>query len=103
MNRTNSRLLTCAAVVLFALSGCKDKVNSSNYEAVTMGMSLQEIENILGPGEKQEITGVSISGAGVGGASTGSSQLTFVWKKNGKEISVIFQDGKAVSKNQFGL
>ena len=107
MGRTKTGLVTFAAVALLALAGCKDKITSSNYDSIRTdskaGMTLQEVEGILGPGDKQEVTGVNIGSGGVASGSTASSQLTFVWKKNGKEISVTFQDGKAVSKSQFGL
>jgi len=98
-----SAFLTVAAVAMCTLVGCKDKLTSANYDAVATGMTLQQIEAILGKGEKQEITGVSISAGGVASSGSSSSQLIMVWKENGKEITVTFKDGKAVTKGQYGV
>jgi uncharacterized lipoprotein YehR (DUF1307 family) len=102
MNRFTTCCLPLAAMVL-VLSGCKDKLTSDNYDAIQMGVAMHEVEAILGPGEKQEISGVSISGAGVASSGSNNSQQTYIWKSNGKEIAIIFQDGKVVNKNKAGL
>lgn len=101
MNR--SAILIVAAVALCTLAGCKDKLTSANYDSITMDMTLQQVEAILGKGEKQEITGVSISAGGVASSGSSNSQLTMIWKHNGKEITVTFKDGEAVNKGQYGV
>ena len=94
----------CASSVLF-LSACGEKINDEGFNAINTGMTLGEVEKILGAkGEKQEISGVSISAAGVGGSSRGSGdQYTYVWKDNNKEISVTTQGGKVISKGKAGF
>lgn len=102
MNRFAPFCLPLAAMVL-VLPGCKDKITSDNYDAIQMGMAMHEVEAILGPGEKQEITGVSISGAGVASSGSNNSQQSYIWKNNGKEIAIIFQNDKVVNKSKAGL
>jgi hypothetical protein len=97
-------LALCASSFVL-LSGCEEKLNDANFNAINTGMTLSEVEKILGgKGEKQEITGVSISAAGVGGSARGSGdQYTYVWKDNNKEISVTTQGGKVISKGKAGF
>lgn len=94
----------CASSLLL-LSACGEKINDEGFNAINTGMTLSEVEKILGAkGEKQEISGVSISAAGVGGSSRGNGdQYTYVWKDNNKEISVTTQGGKVISKGKAGF
>lgn len=96
-----------AASSLLVLGGCGDKLNDENYNAITVGMTKGEVEKLLGEsGERQEVSGVSISAAGVAGGSRSSGdQFTYVWKSsNGvKEISITTKDGKVISKSKVGF
>lgn len=101
-----SRLAVALCASSFLLcTGCEEKISDANFNAINTGMTLSEVEKILGgKGERQEISGVSISAAGVGGSSRGSGdQFTYVWKVNNKEISVTTQGGKVISKGKAGF
>lgn len=37
---------------LFVMSGCEAKLNPNNFKNVKVGMSLSEVERILGPGKE---------------------------------------------------
>lgn len=90
-----------AAFMLVPLASCENKVTAANYDKVQNGMSRGQVETILGPGENQQVSGVSISGAGVAGSSSGTSaQSIYVWKKGNLEMSVTFKDGKVVAKSR---
>jgi hypothetical protein len=80
-------------------------VTDENYEAITQGMTVDEVERILGAGEQQTSGGVGISGAGVMGGSNDASsdRQVYLWKGEGKQIIVTFKDGKVVSKNKTGF
>lgn len=97
--------LSLGTASLLFLSACGEKINDEGFNAINTGMTLGEVEKILGAkGEKQEISGVSISAAGVGGSSRGSGdQYTYVWKDNNKEISVTTQGGKVITKGKAGF
>lgn len=106
----NSRLANrflfsiCAASALF-LSGCNEKINDEGFNAINTGMTLSEVEKVLGgKGEMQETSGVSISGAGIVGSSRGNGdQYTYVWKDGTKEISITTQGGKVINKSKAGF
>jgi hypothetical protein len=94
------------AIVAFmgvALPGCEDKVNADSYDAITIGMTIGQVEGIMGgAGVKQEVTGTSISGAGLA-ATARSTQDIYVWKSGLKEISVTIVADKVVNKAKSGF
>jgi hypothetical protein len=47
------------AMVSFLLLGCENKLTRDNYDRVQVGMSLMQVTDILGEGEKQEKGGAS--------------------------------------------
>lgn len=89
--------------LLGAIAGCNDKLTSENYAKIENGMSLSQVQKFLGKGERLEVGGMSISGAGVAGGSAQSSQTSYNWRKGNKEIVVTFENGKVVSHNAKGL
>jgi hypothetical protein len=99
-----------APVLLVALAGCKSKLTMDNYTSVKNGMTLDEVENLLGPGEKQtEGQAASIASGmvggipGAGGKKPPSTRELFLWKEDRVEVSVTFESGKVIDKNQRGL
>jgi len=99
-----SAAVAIVAFVGFTLPGCgEDKVNAASFDAITTGMTLVQVEGIMGgPGEKQEVSGTSISGAGMAGTSR-STQDIYVWKSGLNEISVTIVQDKVVSKSKSGF
>ncbi|HYF13541.1 MAG TPA: hypothetical protein VD971_00565 [Phycisphaerales bacterium] len=86
------------------LGGCEEKVTPETYAQLKTGMAQHEVEAILGgPGEKQDVGGMSISAAGIAGGAGANSQLTYVWKEKGREVSVTFADGKVVNVGKSGF
>ena len=85
-------LLGLAFVVV---SGC-GKVSKSNYDKIEIGMTLSQVEGILGKGSEK---------AGVGGAIgnlTGSGKV-MTWGDEKKSITITFANDKVVLKAQQGL
>jgi len=100
--------LTLAAMLLMSLllSGCGGPVNMSNYNKITTGMTEQEVESVLGKGEEQASSGVNVPGATIGDVSVpgvSMSGKSVVWKNGTNAISVMFLNGKVMSKAQIGL
>jgi hypothetical protein len=90
--------------MVLSLAGCQKKVTAENYDAITIGMRLDEVERILGRGEEQTISGVSIGSGGAVGRSGENSQKTYAWHEDpGNEITVTVIDGKVVGKNKRGF
>lgn len=93
-----NRILATAALTLGLLVsvGCENKINDTNFAKIKPGMDITAVNAILGPGEKQENSGMSISGAGVAGGAAQNSQDTYVWHSKNMDITVICAGGKVV-------
>lgn len=86
------------------LVGCQERVTTQNFEKIAAGMTMDQVEHILGKGKRQDVGGVSISGSGIAGQASGpGDQPTYVWESNGKEIAITFKDKKVISKSKSGL
>ena len=95
-NLTFTVLLVGLSMVLL-ISGCsKPGVSKSNFDKVEDGMSLADVEDILGADKK------GASGAGKLGELAGKG-ASYVWEDGDKKITVVFKDDKVVSKAQVGL
>lgn len=117
--RTFSRLVHAAqlaCILCFALAGCGgSKVTKANYEKIKDGMTLAEIEGILGKGTEQASSNtggaVAVPGASVGGVSVPGqtvnmpkmSAKVMVWQDGTKIISITFVNDKMMAKAQAGL
>jgi hypothetical protein len=102
------------ALLVLTLSGCASKITKANFDKVQNGMSLNEVEKILGEGtEYRGGTGVGLQfgvdaggglgGGGVGGGGGGSGRQTYMWESDNASITVYFQDGKVANKSSKGL
>lgn len=104
MNRTTPRLVAASLCTLLLLVGCQKKVTTENYEAITIGMSLDEVQRKLGRGEEQVISGVSIGSGGAMGGTGSNSQRTYIWHEDdGRQISVTVVDNKVITKGKSGF
>jgi hypothetical protein len=98
-------LVCCLAVPACA----KGKLTKANYEKIQTGMTLQQVEELLGPGTKDEggdgsgvaaQFGVDVSG---GAGPARKSGDTYVWESGTTTITVDFQNGKVTGKHSKGL
>ena len=107
MNPSRLRPLAAAALCACAAllsSGCSEKVSDENYEKIQVGMGLDQVQGFMGEGEREDVSGVSISGAGIAGGSPAVSKTkTFTWKSGNKQIVVETRDEKVVSKRKVGF
>lgn len=93
-------------MMLLVLAACDAAISQSTYDQITVGMTLGEVESILGgKGEEQATQGASIGSGGAVGSTVASTTRTFVWRAAGhKEISVTFDaDLKVKTKNSTGF
>jgi hypothetical protein len=96
-----------ASVVLAAaalLGGCDEKLTDENYERISNGMSISEVEGIIGSGTREDSGGYGMTSAGIptGGDSGSSKQQTYTWEEDGKQVVIVFNDGKMMSKSKIG-
>jgi hypothetical protein len=82
---------------LFLVS-CSGKLNKDNYEKISNGMSVSQVESILGKGESQASSNVDL---GEYGGNISSEVMT--WQSGTKVISITFSNGKVMAKAQNGL
>ncbi len=100
-------LAPAALAIVCLIAGCESKVTIENFDAIQVGMTLAEVEGILGPGEKQTTATMTISQAGIiGSGHNQATEDTYLWKEDGPNqpyIVVMFREGKVVSKRHSGL
>jgi len=98
-------------LVLFALlalvsSGCKSKITQENYDKIVEGMTLKDVELILGEG-KQQGDGTAVAaqfGVHVPAAGGGGGTQIFVWENDsGASITVDFANGGVKNKRKKGF
>jgi protein involved in sex pheromone biosynthesis len=83
---------------VFFLAGCSGKINKDNYDKISNGMSISQVESILGKGESQASSNVDL---GEYGGNISSEVMT--WQSGTKVISITFSNGKVMAKAQNGL
>ena len=97
------RLAFVLAVCLL-IPACKNKVTKANYDKIANGMTLAEVEKILGKGTKEEGDGSGTAaqfGIAVPTAGTAGRGEIYKWESNTNTITVGFRDGKVVTKSGF--
>ena len=88
-------LLILLSLVVNACTLISPRVTKANYDQVQTGMSLSQVQDIIGkPGELT--TEISVP--------TGGPQAFYHWKNpDGSSMTAIFLNGKLVLKNQINL
>ena len=92
--------------LVLVLGACDAAITQNTFDQITVGMTLGEVESILGgKGDEQATQGTSIGAGGVVGSTAGSTTKTYVWRAAGrKEVSVTFDaDYKVKTKNKAGF
>lgn len=83
-------------IIIILLTGCtsgENKITKDMYEKIEAGMTIDEVESVLGKGEetaKTEAAGITI--------------VNYQWtNSDGSNIQIIFQEGKVNTIAQAGL
>ena len=98
--------LTVALALCLLIPACKSKVNKTNFEKVKDGMTLDEVEKVLGRGTKETGDGSNVAGQfGVAIPSTPTSGggETYTWESSANTITVTLRQGKVVHKRATGF
>ncbi|MFN0131198.1 MAG: hypothetical protein ACKVW3_01495 [Phycisphaerales bacterium] len=105
MNNAGRIGLALVAGLMLVAAGCEEKLTQETYDQVTSGMTLAQVEGILGEGTKEESGGYSVSGAGISQSQGEKNSKTRVysWKDGGKQIVVTFAEDKMVAKTKSGF
>lgn len=98
MNQVISFLLLATLIlapILFV--GCgRNQITKDNYSQIKTGMTIDEVEAILGSGTEQ-----ASSDASFGGISIDVKNM--IWQNEDQIISITFSHGKVKAKTQMGL
>jgi hypothetical protein len=100
-------ILTCLlAVSVVTVTGCSKKVNEENYNKIKPGMTLDEVEEILGSGDVMKSASIDVDGEGSGGssgngASAGAKWIQ--WKDGEKVIRVGFINDRVATFQKSGF
>ena len=95
------KLTKTLIIVVFSslmLIGCSGKINKDNYNKISNGMSISQVESILGKGESLASSSYDL---GEYGGNISSEVKT--WQKGMKIISITFSNGKVMAKANSGL
>jgi len=104
MTHPRSLIALClAACSLTLLTGCEPVVTDENYQQIKVGMTLGEVESILGEGELEESGGYGVSAGGVPTSSGPARKRNYVWKEEHRQIVVTIEDGKVISVSKNGF
>lgn len=97
LKRTVLCLLLAAGILILSVTGCgKPPVTKEKYDTIKTGMTMAEVEKILGKGEEQ----ISESG-GIGDLS--ASGKMYKWVDGDKSITITFVNDKVFKKAHMGL
>lgn len=93
------------AMTCLVSSGCKSKVTKDNFEKIKEGMSLSEVQAILGEGKLQaDGTGIPAAhGIHVGGGGGARNSEIYLWESDERSITLTFVSGKLKHKASKGL
>jgi hypothetical protein len=80
------------------LTSCSGKINKDNFGKISDGMSISQVESILGEGELNASSSVDL---GEYGGNISSEIIT--WQSGMKVISITFSNRKVMAKAQSGL
>lgn len=103
MTASMSRTLRTAAVLTFgllmlamSLTGCREQGPTvENYQRIEPGMTFDEVVAILGPNYQRRRSGVQL-----GDVEVSVESDVYIWRGEGREIVVEFDDGR-VEKAEF--
>lgn len=96
-------LLLC---VCFLLPACQSKVNKANYDKVKEGMTLEEVERLLGKSSKETGDGSNVAGqfgVALPSAATSGGGDVYTWESGNNTIRLTFRDAKLVHKQATGF
>ncbi|TWU38686.1 hypothetical protein Q31b_37640 [Novipirellula aureliae] len=93
MSQIKNLLLLCC---LLLFTGCGNPITKDNYSEIKTGMTIDEVESILGTGTEQASSDASFGGISI-------DMKSMVWQDEEKIISITFSHDKVQSKSQIGL
>jgi hypothetical protein len=97
------RGMVLVLLVCLLVPACKSKVTKANFDKISEGMTLSEVEAILGEGAKQSDGAGIPAQFGVHVQGTNTRAEIYVWESGDKSITLTFRDGKVVHRDERNL
>ena len=94
MNHLKRLLLISVAMLVIGCGG--NPITKDNYAEIETGMTLDEVQAILGSGTEQASSDASFGGISI-------DMKNMVWQDEDKIISITFSHDKVKAKSQIGL
>lgn len=102
MNTLKRSSAVLLASMCCLLASCEQKDLAAEFDKVQNGMSLSQVQNMLGSGtDDTPSAGYGVSSGGVLDSKP-SNEKVYVWKEGITTYTVIFKDGKVVQKTKAG-
>lgn len=97
------RCVLIAATIFTA--ACSPRIDEEIYDRVQIGMSLEQVQSLLGPGEREVWGGYAIGPAGTlsGRSEDDARRQTWSWRDGDRMIIVDVFDGRVVAKRKSGF
>ena len=95
--RRNLITLLSALVLLPLLVACENKITEENYAKLETGMTIAQVEAILGSGTDDTAGGYDIGGGGLVSGSGRSTRKTYSWDGEDFDIIVDFDEGEVIA------
>ncbi len=95
--RRNLFTLIPALALLLLLVACENKITDENYAKLETGMTIAQVEAILGPGTDDSVGGYDIGGGGLVSGSGRSTRKTYSWEGEDFDIIVNFDEGEVIA------
>ncbi len=100
------RLVFCARLafvlaICLLVPACKSKVTKANYDKITDGLALEDVEKILGKGSKETGDGSNVAGqfgVAITAPPTVGGGDVYVWETNTATVRITFKQGKVVHR-----
>jgi hypothetical protein len=94
---TKQRTIVLLVLVLsLVISGCGPKPTDTNVQKLKAGMTLQEVEALIGPGTRYSDLDLAKVNLGFSVSDPAYQQNTYVWLRpaDNSAVVVLFEDGK---------
>lgn len=101
---TRVLLILIAALTLLPLAGCEDRITQESYDKIKVGMSIDEVNTIMGGKGDLESAGMSgeISAGGIMTTQSAPPNI-YKWQQGTKIITVTCKDGKVIATGKDGF
>ncbi len=102
MNHLRTTVAAAITCLCLSFAACEQKDLGVEFNKVTNGMTLSQVENLLGSGtDDTSSAGYGVSTGGVLD-SKAAAEKTYIWKESTITYQVVFKDGKVVQKSKAG-